>query len=56
MEDDLTRLKHIHDAIKEILDFTKAMDLDSFIQSRLTQYAVIHLFEICGEAAVLLKC
>ena len=41
----------ILNAIREIEEFTKGMDLQSFLNDRKTLYAVIRCLEIIGEAA-----
>jgi uncharacterized protein with HEPN domain len=48
---DLVRVKHMFDGVEEILRFTqgkKRIDLDN---DRLLSLALVHLFEIIGEAA-----
>ena len=43
-------LEHILESIDLILDYTEEEDLESFLQSRPLQDAVIRRFEIIGEA------
>ena len=52
MQDDVVRLKHMLDAVKEVLEFTKdktRLDLDN---NRMLSHAIVRLLEIIGEAAV----
>lgn len=51
VEDDPTRIKHIFDACKEILHFTKNTSKAQFKNNRILAYASVHLIEIIGEAA-----
>jgi len=48
---DIVRLKHIHDAIKDINRFTKKIDYKKFESDKMLQSACIHQLEIIGEAA-----
>ena len=51
VEDDSTRIKHIFDACKEILEFTNNSSKIQFENSKILTYASVHLIEIIGEAA-----
>ena len=44
-------IKHIRDAIKSILEYTKDVNKKSFNSKELIQDAIIRRFEIIGEAA-----
>jgi uncharacterized protein with HEPN domain len=48
---DVSYLADIEEAITRILDYTKGMDYESFLASRLVQDAVLRNFQIIGEAA-----
>ena len=50
LEADVVRLKHMLDAAKEIIDFTKQKTQDDFNSDRKLQLSVVHLLEIVGEA------
>ena len=49
--DDLTRLRHMRDAAREILEFMKEQSRESLDSNRMLQMAVIKELEIIGEAA-----
>jgi uncharacterized protein with HEPN domain len=49
--DDLTRIRHMRDAGKEILDFTIGSSQSSFAANRMLQLAIVKDLEIIGEAA-----
>lgn len=49
--DDLTRLNHMRDAAREILEFMREQSRDSLASNRMLQMAVIKELEIIGEAA-----
>jgi uncharacterized protein with HEPN domain len=49
--DDLTRLNHMRDAAKEILEFMEGQSRESLASNRMLQMAVIKELEIIGEAA-----
>lgn len=49
--DDLTRLKHIRDAAKEALSFTKGRTRKDLDRERMLSLALVRLIEIMGEAA-----
>ena len=49
--DDLTRIRHMRDASKEILEFTIGSSQSSFAANRMLQLAVVKDLEIIGEAA-----
>jgi len=51
VEDDSTRIKHIFDACKEILEFTNNSSKIQFENNKILIYASVHLIEIIGEAA-----
>ncbi|WP_371802354.1 DUF86 domain-containing protein [Candidatus Lokiarchaeum ossiferum] len=51
VKDDLTRILHIYDACTEIIHFTKNITKTQFRNNRMLQLAIVHLFEIIGEAA-----
>jgi len=46
VEDDPTRIKHIFDACKEIMQFTKNTTKSQFENNRILAYASVHLIEI----------
>ena len=48
--DDLTRLRHMRDAAREILEFIKEQSRESLDSNRMLQMAVIKEMEIIGEA------
>ncbi|WP_414625153.1 DUF86 domain-containing protein [Calothrix sp. CCY 0018] len=48
--DDLTRLKHIRDAAKEALSFTKNRTREDLDSDRMLSLALVRLIEIIGEA------
>ena len=50
VEDNSTRIKHIFDACKEILEFTKNSSKLQFENDKILAYASVHLIEIIGEA------
>lgn len=49
--DDLTRIRHMRDAGKEILEFTVGSSLASLASNRMLQLAIVKDLEIIGEAA-----
>jgi uncharacterized protein with HEPN domain len=49
--DDLTRIRHIRDAGKEILEFVAESTQSSFSSNRMLQLAIVKDLEIIGEAA-----
>jgi uncharacterized protein with HEPN domain len=49
--DDLTRIRHMRDAGKEILEFVAASSQSSFSSNRMLQLAIVKDLEIIGEAA-----
>ena len=49
--DDLTRLKHIKQAIVEAVCFTKGRNRQDLEQERMLSLALVKLIEIIGEAA-----
>ncbi len=49
--DDLTRLKHIRDSVKEALVFTENRTREDLNTDRMLSLALVRLFEIIGEAA-----
>lgn len=49
--DDLSRLRHMRDAAREILEFMEDESRDSLDSNRMLQMAVIKELEIIGEAA-----
>jgi len=51
VEDDPTRIKHIFDACKEIIQFTNSTSKSQFEINKILAYASVHLIEIIGEAA-----
>ena len=53
VEDNPTRIKHIYDACKEIIQFTNNTSKTQFEDNRILAYASVHLIEIIGEAASL---
>ncbi len=48
------RLRHMIDAIDNVLDFTSDVTIDKYKNDRILQFAVIKNLEIVGEAAYLL--
>lgn len=48
---DEQRLRHIREAIEEILDYTKGADLAVFKANSMLKFATIKQIEIIGEAA-----
>jgi uncharacterized protein with HEPN domain len=53
-EQDKERVKHILEAIENILKFTKEISYEEFISNIMLCHAVFHNFVIIGEAANLL--
>jgi uncharacterized protein with HEPN domain len=53
-EQDKERIKHILDAIENILNFTEGRTCGEFISNAMLRHAVFHNFVIIGEAANLL--
>lgn len=49
--DDLTRLYHIQDAAREIIDFMSGKSRDDLANNRMLVLAVVKDLEIIGEAA-----
>jgi len=49
--EDLIRIRHMLDAVKEVLEFTKNKSCHDFVDDRLLTLAVIKELEIIGEAA-----
>jgi len=49
-EADLVRLKHMLDAVTEILEFTRDKNRADFTNDRKLNLSVVHLLEIIGEA------
>ncbi len=49
--DDLTRLQHMRDAAREILDFVAGKSRDSLDEDRVLTLAIVKDLEIIGEAA-----
>jgi uncharacterized protein with HEPN domain len=52
LQDDIVRLKHMLDAVKEALEFTKGKTRVNLDDNRMLSHAIIRLLEIIGEAAV----
>lgn len=50
MKDPIIYLEHIKECVDRILSYTKGINENGFIQSKLIQDAVIRNFEIIGEA------
>ncbi len=48
---DNQRIVHIHEAIAEILNYTKGIDLAEFKENSMIRFASIKQIEIIGEAA-----
>jgi uncharacterized protein with HEPN domain len=46
-----SRLDHIIDSCKEIVEFTDNMEIEDFIDDRTKHYSVIYLIGVIGEAA-----
>ena len=55
VNNDQIRVKHIQDAIDEIIAFVDGETKDSFLKDRKLQLAIIRLIEIIGEAATRLS-
>jgi uncharacterized protein with HEPN domain len=53
-EQDKERIKHILDAIENILSFTNGLTYKEFMSNVMLRHAVFHNFVIIGEAANLL--
>jgi uncharacterized protein with HEPN domain len=53
-EQDRERIKHILEAIENILNFTKGCAYEEFMSDIMLRHAVFHNFVIIGEAANLL--
>ncbi|MDR0726262.1 MAG: DUF86 domain-containing protein [Prevotellaceae bacterium] len=51
LEQDKERIKHILDAIENILNFTNGHTYEEFISNVMLRHAVFHNFVIIGEAA-----
>lgn len=51
MSEDLIRLRHMLDAVTEVLEFTKDKKRDDLDDSRMLTLAIIKELEITGEAA-----
>ena len=49
--DDLTRLKHIRDAVMITIDFIKGRNRDDLDNDQMLSLALVSLIEIIGEAA-----
>ncbi|PIG95463.1 DUF86 domain-containing protein [Gloeocapsopsis sp. IPPAS B-1203] len=49
--DDLTRLRHLQDAAREIIDFMSGKTRDDLANNRILVLAVVKDLEIIGEAA-----
>lgn len=49
--DDITRIKHMRDAAEEILGITEGISRADLEEDRTLSLALVHLFEILGEAA-----
>lgn len=49
--DDLTRLKHIRDAVLTTIDFVKDRNRDDLDNDQMLSLALVRLIEIIGEAA-----
>jgi uncharacterized protein with HEPN domain len=49
--DDLTRLKHIRDAVLTTIDFVKGRNRDDLDDDQMLSLALVRLIEIIGEAA-----
>ena len=43
-------INHIHDAIKDIEEFSRDITKENFLEDKKTQYAIIRSLEIIGEA------
>ena len=51
IKDVFVYLRHMHDAIHRIEEYTKEVDYEGFIESNLIQAGVIREIEIIGEAS-----
>lgn len=49
-KDEFTYLRHILERLNKIIEFTKDMDDQDFLNNNLVQEAVIRQFEVIGEA------
>ena len=50
-DDDITQIKHLRDAAEEILELTEGLSRSDLEEDRTLSLALVHLFEILGEAA-----
>ncbi|MFW6142396.1 MAG: DUF86 domain-containing protein [Candidatus Saliniplasma sp.] len=50
-DDDITRIKHMRDTAEEILELTEGLSRSDLEKDRKLSLALVHLFEILGEAA-----
>ena len=48
---DLVRARHMLDAGREVIQFTKDKTRDDLVSDRMLYYSIIRLIEIIGEAA-----
>ena len=51
MKDSKLYIRDIIESMEKILDYTKGLDFDGFVENRMAYDAVIRNFEIIGEAA-----
>lgn len=51
MRDDRIQLRHMLDAVKEVIEFTDGRTRDYLTENRMLMHAIVRLFEIIGEAA-----
>lgn len=54
IEKDPARLKHIKEAIENLLKMTENLDLDNLPEKDLRYYGIVKLLEIIGEASFML--
>ena len=55
LQDDLIRLRHMKDAIQEILVFTENKTHKDLLENRMLSLALVQLLEILGKAATSLS-
>ncbi len=51
LESDIARIRHMVEAVEEIMAFTREQDAQSFTQNRPLQHLIMRNLEILGEAA-----
>ncbi len=51
MQEDEVRLRHMLDAVMEVIEFTDGKSRRDLEKNRMLMHAVVRLFEVIGEAA-----